>query len=132
MWENCKRSAASKKGDPSDSGNYWHIASCSNLAKVMESILNHKLMKYREDNSLLNDRQYSFWKNRSTGDLMSLLTETWNRSVHFLGCRFGYCNVKKYFWNYYFRHFIFYIFTIFQIEFQRLLTDCGTKALLVR
>ena len=52
---------------------------------VMEFILNHKLMKYLEDNSLLNDRQYGFRKNRSTGDLMALMTETWNRSVHFFG-----------------------------------------------
>ena len=51
----------------------------------MESILNHKLMKYLADNSLLNDRQYGFSKNRSTGDLMALLTETWNRSAHFFG-----------------------------------------------
>ena len=40
-------------------------------------------MKYLVDNSLLNDRQYGFRKNRSTGDLMALLTETW--SVHFFG-----------------------------------------------
>ena len=85
MLENCKRLASSQKGDPSDPGNYRPIAICSNLAKVMESILNHKLMKYLEDNSLLNDRQYGFRKNRSTCDLMALFTETWNRNVHFFG-----------------------------------------------
>ena len=42
-------------------------------------------MKYLEDNSLLKDRQYGFRKNRSNGDLTALLTETWNRSVHFIG-----------------------------------------------
>ena len=42
-------------------------------------------MKYLEDNSLLNDRQHGFRQNRSTADLMALLTETWNRSVHFFG-----------------------------------------------
>ena len=42
-------------------------------------------MKYLEVNSVLNDRQYGFKKNRSTGDLMVLLTETWNRSDHFFG-----------------------------------------------
>ena len=55
------------------------------LPAVMESILNHKLMKYLEDTSLLNDWQYGFRKNRSTGDLIALLTETWNRSIHFFG-----------------------------------------------
>ena len=37
-------------------------------------------MKYLEDNSLLSDRQYGLRKNRSIG---ALLTETWNRIVHF-------------------------------------------------
>ena len=27
----------------------------------------------------------SIWQNRSTADLMALLTEIWNRSVHFFG-----------------------------------------------
>ena len=85
QWENYKHSTSSQKRRPSDPGNYRPIAICSNLAKVMESILNHKLMKYLEDNSLRNDRQYGFRKNRSNGDLMALLTETWNRSVHFFG-----------------------------------------------
>ena len=61
-WKIANVQPLHKKGDPSDSGNYWHIASCSNLAKVMESILNHKLMKYLEENSLTNDRQYGFSK----------------------------------------------------------------------
>ena len=51
----------------------------------METILNHKLMKYLEDNSLLRDRQYGFRKNRSTGDMMSLLSETWSRGIHAFG-----------------------------------------------
>ena len=49
------------------------------------AILNLKLMKYQEENSLLNERQCGFRKNRSTGDLMALLTETWNGSIHFFG-----------------------------------------------
>ena len=84
-WKIANVQPVPKKGDPSNPGNYRPIAICSNLAKVMESVLNHKLMKYLEDNSLLNDRQYGFRKNRSTGDLMLLLTETWIRSVHFFG-----------------------------------------------
>ena len=34
---------------------------------------------------MLNYRQYGFENNRFTGDLMALLTETWNRSIHFFG-----------------------------------------------
>ena len=84
MLENCKRSASSQKGDPSNPGNYRPIAICSNLAKVMKSILNHKLMKHLENNSLLN---MVSGKNRSTANLLALLTETWNTSVHFFVVR---------------------------------------------
>ena len=55
MLENCKRSASSP-----------NLAIGSNLAKIMQSILNHKLMKYLLDNSLLNDCQYGFRKIRIT------------------------------------------------------------------
>ena len=54
-WKIANVQPVSKKGDPSDPGNYRPIAICSNLAKVMESTLNHKRMKYLKDNSLLND-----------------------------------------------------------------------------
>ena len=49
-----------KIGNPSDPGLYQPIAICSKLAKIMESIINHKLMKYLQDNFLLNDRQYTY------------------------------------------------------------------------
>ena len=52
-WKIANVSPVSKKGDPSDPGNYRQIAIGSSLAKVMESILSHKIMKYLEDNSLL-------------------------------------------------------------------------------
>ena len=41
-----------KKGDPSDPGNYPTIAICSNLAKVMESILN-KVKSYSIGNTFI-------------------------------------------------------------------------------
>ena len=45
-WKIVNVQAVTKKGDPSGHGNYRPISICSNLAKVKESILNHKLMKY--------------------------------------------------------------------------------------
>ena len=51
----------------------------------MESMVNHHLVRYLESNGLLNDRQYGFRKNRSTGDLMSFLSERWSRSIHQFG-----------------------------------------------
>ena len=56
-WKIANVQAVPKKGDPSDPKSYRPIAICSNLAKVMESILNHTLIKYLEDKSLLNNRQ---------------------------------------------------------------------------
>ena len=40
-WKIANVQPVPKKGDLSDPGNYRPIAICSNLAKVMESILNH-------------------------------------------------------------------------------------------
>ena len=51
----------------------------------METIINHKLMKYLEVNDLISDRQYGFRKNRSTGDMMALLCEKWNKAIHMFG-----------------------------------------------
>ena len=84
-WKIAKVQPLPKKADLSHPGNYRPIFICSNLAKVMESIQNHKLMKYLAGNSLLDDRQCGFRQNSSTGDLMALLTETWHRSLHFFG-----------------------------------------------
>ena len=84
-WKIANVQSVPKKGDPSNPGNHRPIVICSNLAKVMQSNLFHKLMKYLEYNSMLNDREYGFRKNRSTGTLMALLIETWKRSVHLFG-----------------------------------------------
>jgi len=44
------------------------------MSKVMEIIINQKLMKYLESNMLINDKQYGFRSKRSTGDLLTYLT----------------------------------------------------------
>ena len=62
--------------------NFLHVAKLQKFGqflkkatpRTLESILNHKLMKYLKDKFLLNDRQYGSRKNRYTGDLMALLT----------------------------------------------------------
>ena len=40
-----------------------------------------KFVKYLETNSLLSDHQYGFRKARSTGDLLSYLTDLWCSSL---------------------------------------------------
>ena len=47
----------------------------------MEKIVNWKLMYTLESKTLLDDRQYGFPSNRSTGDLMTYLTHRFGRSI---------------------------------------------------
>ena len=84
-WKVANVQPIPKKGDASNPANYRPIAICSALSKVMESMVNHHLVRYLESNNLLNDRQYGFRKGRSTGDLMAFLSEQWSRSIHRLG-----------------------------------------------
>ena len=63
-----------KKGDHSNPSNYRPIALICTLSKVFESILNEKIRKHLISKNLLSDRQYGFLKGRSTGDLLSFLS----------------------------------------------------------
>ena len=64
---------------------YRPIAVCSAISKVIESMINHHLVRYLESNGLLNDRQYGFCKGRSSGDLLALLSERYNDFIHHFG-----------------------------------------------
>lgn len=85
LWRTANVQPVPKKGDRSDPTNYRPIALTSILSKVMERIVNSRLVAYLEDHKLINDRQYGFRCKRSTGDLMAYLTETWSRSIHNFG-----------------------------------------------
>ena len=61
------------------------IALISGLSKAFESILNKKIMRYISVHSLLSDCQYDFRKDRSTGDLLDFLTESWSSSFRDFG-----------------------------------------------
>ena len=74
-WKVANVQPIPKKGAANNPENYRPIAICSALSRVMESMVNYHLVNYLESNSLLNDRQYGFRGNRSTGDLMAFLTE---------------------------------------------------------
>ncbi len=50
--------------------------SCS--SKASESILNRKIQKYLSTSDLLSDRQNGFHKWNSTGDLLTLPTDSWS------------------------------------------------------
>lgn len=78
-----------KKGDRSIVGNYRPIAITSVLSKLMESIINSRIVQHLECHKLISDRQYGFRPKRSTGDLLCYLQQIWLNSLN----NFGECNV---------------------------------------
>lgn len=70
-----------KKGSRADPCNYRPIAITSILCKVMEKVLNSKLLTYLEQNDLLGDSQYGFRRGRSTGDLLVYVTHCWGEAI---------------------------------------------------
>ena len=88
-WKFAHVQPVPKKGDRSNPSNYRPIALISTLSKVFESILNRKIQKHLSAFDLLSDRQYGFRKGRSTGDLLSLLTESWSSSFRSFGETFA-------------------------------------------
>ena len=78
-----------KKGDRSQPSNYRPIALISCISKVFESILNRKIMKHLSSHNLLSDRQYGFRQGRSTGDLLTFLSDSWSSSFRDFGETFA-------------------------------------------
>ena len=70
-----------KKRDKTNPFNYRPIAITSFLSKVMKKAINHQLLSFLEVNELLNDHQYGFRQSRSTGDLLSYVTQIWNNAL---------------------------------------------------
>ena len=88
-WKRALIQPVPKKGDPTLPSNYRPIALTSVLSKVFESILNRKIWEHLSSHNLISDRQYGFRKERSTGDLLSLLTDTWASAFEGFGESFA-------------------------------------------
>jgi exonuclease III len=88
-WKRALIQPVPKKGDPSQPSNYRPIALTSILSKVFESILNRKIWKHLKSSNLISDRQYGFRKERSTGDILSLLSDTWSSAIRNFGESFA-------------------------------------------
>src|ERR1044072_1084796 len=59
------------------------------FSKVFESILTRKICKKLNSSNLISDRQYGFRKKRSTGDLLSLLSDSWSSALPLFGESFA-------------------------------------------
>ena len=68
-------------GERSESTNYRPIGLLPMISKIFECFVNQQLLGYLEDNDLLTDCQYGFRHSRSTGDLLSLITDHFNGAL---------------------------------------------------
>ncbi len=74
-----------KKGDRSNPSIYRPIALLSCFSKPFETILNKRFLNHLSTSNLLSDRQYGFRKERSTGDLLAFLNNSWSSSLRCFG-----------------------------------------------
>ena len=64
-----------KKTDLTDAANYRPISLLSTVGKLFEHILNDQIWKHLETHKLLSDVKFGFRHQRSSADLLALLTE---------------------------------------------------------
>ncbi len=88
-WKYAHVQPVPKKGDRSNPSNYRPIALLSRLSKAFEMILKWKIQKHLSTSDLLSDRQDGFRKGRSTGNLLTLLTDCWSSSLSCFGETFS-------------------------------------------
>ena len=62
-------------GDRSDPKNYRPISLLPVVSKVFERLINNKVVKHLERTELFSDFQYGFRSSRSTGDLLTVVTD---------------------------------------------------------
>src|ERR1044072_2822337 len=84
-WKRALIQPVPKKGDPFQPSTHRPISLTSVLSKVFESILNRKIWKHLKSSILISDRQYGFRKERSTGDLLSLFSDSWSSALRGFG-----------------------------------------------
>ena len=68
-----------KASDLSQSSSYRPISLLPIAGKIFEALINEALVKFLESQHLLSDLQYGFRHSRSTGDLLSYVTEHLSR-----------------------------------------------------
>src|ERR1700755_1708381 len=92
-WKRAIVQPIPKKGSRSDPSNYRPIALTCILSKIFETLLNSHFLDHLESHSLLSDHQYGFRRSRSTGDILSYLTDLWSSALtnHYETCGGGVC-----------------------------------------
>lgn len=62
-----------KQGDVNNISNYRPISLLPTLAKILEKVINYRLVHYLESNNLLSENQYGFRRNKSTSEAIDTL-----------------------------------------------------------
>ena len=62
-----------KNGDRSDPNNYRGITIISNIAKLFNSVINNRLIKFIENNNLIDENQIGFKQKSRTSDHVFVL-----------------------------------------------------------
>lgn len=73
-WKVASVSPIHKSGPKTNPGNYRPISLLSNLSKLLEKLVNKRLVSFLESYGLLSDRQFGFRQRQSTEDAVTLLT----------------------------------------------------------
>ena len=85
-----------KSGPDDDLNNYRPISLISNFAKILEKIVNLRLIKFLDSNKIISNQQFGFRKDHSTTHPMTLLLNkaaaTLNSKKHML---IIFCDLKK-------------------------------------
>ncbi|XP_052738151.1 uncharacterized protein LOC112051475 [Bicyclus anynana] len=71
-----------KSGDKDDINNYRPISVLPSISKIMEKIMNSRLLNYLEKFHLLSDSQYGFRHGRSTDDAVTALTSFVDQQIN--------------------------------------------------
>lgn len=64
-----------KSGDPQVASNYRPISLLTSISKIIEKVINKRLLSYLERHGLLSDNQFGFRNNTSTEDAVTNLTD---------------------------------------------------------
>ena len=72
-WSVCVIVQVHKKGNLNDPINYRGITLVSCLVKLFTNIINDRLNRLAEDNSIISENQFGFRKEKSTTDCLFLL-----------------------------------------------------------
>jgi hypothetical protein len=80
-WKSASVTPIFKNGLKLDPNSYRPISLLPCISKIFEIIVNDQLMTHLETNKLLSPYQFGFRRNRSTCDLLTILSQLWTNAL---------------------------------------------------